>query len=60
LRRDSNILNQIDWLTIFVYGILVIMGWLNIYASVYQEGTGMNIFDFSLNSENSFSGSAAQ
>jgi rod shape determining protein RodA len=26
------------------------MGWLNIYASVYQEGTGMNIFDFSLNS----------
>ncbi len=50
MRRDSSILNQIDWLTIFVYGILVIMGWLNIYASVYQEGAGMNIFDFSLNS----------
>ena len=50
MRRDSNILNNIDWLTILVYGILVIMGWLNIYASVYQEGAGMSIFDFSLNS----------
>jgi len=50
LRRDSNILNRIDWLTILIYGILVIMGWLNIYASVYQEGAGMSIFDFSLNS----------
>jgi len=26
------------------------MGWLNIYASVYEEGAGMSIFDFSLNS----------
>jgi len=43
-------LNRIDWLTILIYGILVIMGWLNIYASVYEEGAGMSIFDFSLNS----------
>ena len=50
MRRDSNILNRIDWLTILIYGILVIMGWLNIYASVYEEGAGMSIFDFSLNS----------
>jgi rod shape determining protein RodA len=50
LRRDSNILNRIDWLTIFIYGILVIMGWLNIYASVYEQDAGMSIFDFSLNS----------
>jgi len=50
LKRDSNILNRIDWLTILIYGILVIMGWLNIYASVYEEGAGLSIFDFSLNS----------
>jgi rod shape determining protein RodA len=50
LNRDSNILNRIDWLTILIYGILVIMGWLNIYASVYEEDAGMSIFDFSLNS----------
>lgn len=43
-------MNRIDWLTILIYGILVIMGWLNIYASVYEEGAGMSIFDFSLNS----------
>jgi len=50
LNRDSNILNRIDWLTILIYWILVIMGWLNIYASVYEEDAGMSIFDFSLNS----------
>ena len=50
MKRDSNILNRIDWLTILIYGILVIMGWLNIYASVYEEGAGLSIFDFSLNS----------
>ncbi len=37
-------------MVLFIYGTLVIMGWLNIYASVYEEGAGMNIFDFSLNS----------
>lgn len=50
MRRDSNILNRMDWLTLLIYGILVLMGWLNIYASVYEEGAGMSIFDFSLNS----------
>jgi rod shape determining protein RodA len=43
-------LNRIDWLTLLIYGILVFMGWLNIYASVYEPGADMNIFDFSLNS----------
>lgn len=50
MRRDTNILNRIDWLTLLIYGILVIMGWLNIYASVYEVGSGMSIFDFSLSS----------
>ncbi|MBS0000803.1 MAG: rod shape-determining protein RodA [Cyclobacteriaceae bacterium] len=50
MRRDTNITYNIDWLILFIYSTLVIMGWLNIYASVYEGGTGMNIFDFSLNS----------
>ena len=50
MRRDSSILNRIDWLTLLIYGILVIMGWLNIYASVYEQSADMSIFDFSLNS----------
>lgn len=39
---------------ILIYGILVLTGWLNIYASVYEEGAGMNIFDVSLNSGKQF------
>jgi rod shape determining protein RodA len=37
-----------DWTTVFLYGALVLMGWLNIYASVYDETIGQSIFDFSL------------
>lgn len=50
MRRDANITHKIDWLILFIYGMLVITGWLNIYASVYEEGAGMSIFDFSLES----------
>lgn len=50
MRRDANILNNIDWPVLLIFGLLVIMGWLNIYASVYEEELGKNIFDFSLNS----------
>lgn len=50
MRRDANITHNLDWMVLSIYGILVIMGWLNIYASVYEEGAGMSIFDFSLNS----------
>lgn len=34
----------IDKLTIFIYALLVLMGWLNIYAAVYNEAH-QNIFD---------------
>ncbi len=45
--RDSNIINNIDWLTVTIYFILVIIGWLNIYASVYEEGTNQGLFSIS-------------
>jgi rod shape determining protein RodA len=38
-----------DWVTVLIYGVLVLLGWLNIYASVYDETVGQSIFDFSLN-----------
>lgn len=50
MKRDSNILNNVDWITVLLLGILIIMGWLNIYASVYQEDADMSIFDLTLNS----------
>ena len=46
MRRPNNIIKDIDWLTIFLYGVLVLMGWINIYAAVYDEQHA-SIFSFS-------------
>ncbi|MFO7863426.1 MAG: rod shape-determining protein RodA [Salinivirgaceae bacterium] len=37
MRRRINIYRDIDWVTVLLYFTLVIMGWLNIYAAVYNE-----------------------
>ena len=39
----------IDWLTVLLYAILVIAGWLNIYAAVYSPEIDMSVFDLSYN-----------
>jgi rod shape determining protein RodA len=45
LRRNENSLFYgVDRLTVIIYVVLVIMGWLNIYAAVYNE-EHQNIFD---------------
>ncbi|MES2134606.1 MAG: rod shape-determining protein RodA, partial [Bacteroidota bacterium] len=45
MRKDENSLFYgIDKLTIFIYLLLIFMGWLNIYAAVYNEDH-QNIFD---------------
>ncbi len=36
-RRTNSILNNLDWLTVGIYFILVIMGWFNIYSAVLIE-----------------------
>ncbi|GIV28565.1 MAG: hypothetical protein KatS3mg027_2379 [Bacteroidia bacterium] len=38
--------SNIDWLTVIIYVILVLMGWFNIYAAVYDE-QHQSIFDVS-------------
>lgn len=35
--KRNSVWANIDWLTVFFYLILVLIGWLNIYASVYNE-----------------------
>lgn len=35
--RRVNILMNTDWLTVLLYMILVFMGWINIYAAVFNE-----------------------
>lgn len=42
--------NQIDWLTILLYTILVVGGWLSIYAADYDPDTNQSIFNFSQSS----------
>ncbi|MEN8121032.1 MAG: rod shape-determining protein RodA [Bacteroidota bacterium] len=37
MKRSSDIINHIDWITVLIYIVLVILGWANIYAAVYNE-----------------------
>ncbi|MFR1241181.1 MAG: rod shape-determining protein RodA [Butyricimonas faecihominis] len=35
--RSNNLLANIDWVSILLYLLLVLIGWINIYAAVYDE-----------------------
>lgn len=47
MRRRINIWASIDWFTVALYLLLVFLGWINIYAAVYNE-EHQSIFDFSM------------
>ncbi len=40
MRRQIDIITNTDWLTIFLYLVLVAFGWLNIFAVNYEPGSG--------------------
>jgi rod shape determining protein RodA len=46
MRQPTNVIARLDWATIALYAALVMMGWLNIYAAVFDEQNA-NIFDLS-------------
>ena len=46
-KQRDNILLSIDWILVLVYILLILMGWLNIYAAVYDE-THQSIFDITM------------
>ena len=48
MRKETNIFQNIDWTIVLIYLALVIFGWLNIYAAVYNENH-KNIFDITQN-----------
>ena len=50
MRTTGNIAGNIDWVTVALFYLLILMGWLNIFAAVYDENTTQNIFDLSLSS----------
>lgn len=50
MRRSETIISKLDWLTVLLFFLIVLLGWLNIYAAVYDESAAQNIFSTSLNS----------
>lgn len=45
MRRSNNIFSHIDWLTIGLFIVLCLFGWLNIYGASYSV-EDVSIFDF--------------
>lgn len=43
-KNSTSAFGSIDWTVVFIYCALVIMGWINIYAAVYDENHS-SIFD---------------
>jgi len=50
LRREDDISVKLDWTTILLFVALVTLGWLNIFAAIYDETADQTIWDLSLSS----------
>jgi rod shape determining protein RodA len=48
--RAEDISGKLDWVAILLYVMMVGLGWINIYASVYDDSVKQTIWDLSLNS----------
>ena len=48
MRRQDLLINKVDWLVAVIYGVLVLLGWLNIYAASYNPN--VSIFSTDINS----------
>ncbi|MEM6642246.1 MAG: rod shape-determining protein RodA [Bacteroidota bacterium] len=44
--RQESLSPKIDWITLALFGLLAISGWLNIYAAEYDPELAQSIFDF--------------
>ena len=50
MRRDIDISGKLDWVTILLFLALVLLGWANIFAAVYDDTVKQTMWDLSLNS----------
>ncbi|MBK7682116.1 MAG: rod shape-determining protein RodA [Bacteroidetes bacterium] len=48
MRKQNSIFENIDWVLVVFYVVLVLLGWVNIYAAVYNE-EHKNMFDLTQN-----------
>ncbi len=49
MKRTDGLVNQLDWMTIILYGLLVLFGVINVYAAVYDVDSTSGFFSFSHN-----------
>ncbi|AHM61753.1 rod shape-determining protein roda [Flammeovirgaceae bacterium 311] len=54
MKKHDNFAIKIDWLLVILYAAVVLLGWLNIYAAVYDESSGLSIFNPATNSGKQF------
>lgn len=54
MREEGSLSKSLDWITIGFYLLFFLMGWLNIYASVYNSEVNQTIFDPSIRSGQQF------
>ncbi|MEQ1585130.1 MAG: rod shape-determining protein RodA [Cyclobacteriaceae bacterium] len=50
MRNELDISGKLDWVAVLLYILLVALGWINIYAVVFDVSASQNIWDISLNS----------
>lgn len=48
--REEKVTTFLDWPAVLIFIVCVIMGWINIFAAVYDVENVKSIFDWSLNS----------
>lgn len=50
MRKEESIVNGIDWVSVLIYATLVLLGWGNVFASVYDESLNQSMWDLKINS----------
>jgi rod shape determining protein RodA len=50
MRQAGTISGKYDWISVMLYFSLALLGWLNIYAAVYDPANVTGLFDLSTNS----------
>jgi rod shape determining protein RodA len=49
MRNEISIGNKMDWVTVVIYLSIMLLGWLNIFAAVYDPTSNKDLFHFTTN-----------
>ena len=45
MSQESNQIGKLDWITVGLYALFVLLGWMSIYSAVYNPEAPLWIFD---------------